>query len=46
MYRAGTRIVTLSRRKPLHIIYKPIGSLHIQLLDDAGADAEQDCSPC
>jgi len=32
MYPSGTRIITLSRNKPLHIIYKEIGTLRIAVL--------------
>lgn len=31
MYQPGTRIITLSRRKPLPIIYKEIGPMYIQV---------------
>jgi hypothetical protein len=37
MYPSGTRIITLSRSKPLHIIYKEIGPMRIGLLPDNGA---------
>lgn len=37
MYPSGTRIITLSRAKPLHIIYKEIGLMRIGLLPDNGA---------
>jgi hypothetical protein len=33
MYGSGTRIITLSRRKPLAIIYKEIGPMHLRLLE-------------
>ena len=36
MYPSGTRIITLSRDKPLHIIYKEIGLMRIGLLPDHG----------
>jgi hypothetical protein len=36
-YPSGTRIITLSRDKPLHIIYKEIGVMRIGLLLDNGA---------
>ena len=32
MYGTGARIITLSTRKPLSIIYKEIGTLRIRLL--------------
>jgi len=31
MYGTGTRILTVSRKKPLSIIYKEIGAMHIKL---------------
>ena len=40
MYPSGTRIITLSRNKPLHIIYKEIGLMHIGLLPENGADRD------
>ena len=36
MYPSGTRIITLSRDKPLHIIYKEIGVMRIGLPPDNG----------
>ena len=33
MYGSGTRIITLSRRKPLAIIYKPVGPMRLRLLE-------------
>jgi hypothetical protein len=35
-YPSGTRIITLSRNKPLHIIYKEFGLMHIGLLPGNG----------
>jgi hypothetical protein len=32
MYGSGARIITLSRKKPLSIIYKEIGPMHLRLL--------------
>jgi hypothetical protein len=37
MYPSGTRIITLSRSKPLHIIYKEFGAMRIGLLPGDGA---------
>jgi hypothetical protein len=31
MYGTGTRILTVSNKKPLSIIYKEIGAMHIKL---------------
>ncbi len=36
MYPSGTRIITLSHSKPLHIIYKEIGAMRIRLLPGRG----------
>lgn len=41
MYAPGTRIMTLSRSKPLHIIYKGIGTMRIRLLP--GDDRDGAC---
>jgi len=47
MYPSGTRIITLSHNKPLHIIYKEIGSMRIGLLagNDPGPDRDCGASP-
>ena len=46
MYPPGTRIITLSRNKPLHIIYKEIGPMRIGLLagKDTGGNGDSELS--
>jgi hypothetical protein len=45
MYPSGTRIITLSRSKPLHIIYKEIGPMRIGLLPGNAAGQNRNAQP-
>jgi hypothetical protein len=45
MYPSGTRIITLSSNKPLHIIYKEISPMRIGLLQEDGAGQRPNAEP-